>query len=601
MENPLNFDTWAEKKIMLATFDQEPIVENTIDTLIHDIINNKSVYPVFQPIIDLSTGHIHGYEALLRGPDGTSLHAPIPLFTAAAAVGRLYELENMARNKALEGFAQQQLPGKLFLNMSPNCLLDPKFRTGETLKLLEKYQIDPQKIVIEITEHQPIDDFKLLSSAVNHYRNMGFTVALDDLGEGNSSLRLWSEIKPNYVKLDKHFVTTLTEDDPRYNFVEIISRLAHTLGTKVIAEGIENERIISILHKFNIEFGQGYFFAKPVASPNKSPNWHPNLQANTQQPGIHRYARDLAKAEPTLQANTSLANTLEYFLAHPTIQAMAVLNKTEVLGIIERKTITDLFAGRFGRDLHSKKPVSTLVDKRSIVVAANTPLDVISQLITQRIDQNHHGIFAVVEQGEYLGIGYFIDLLKAITDVKINLAKAANPLTGLPGNQAIQTAIQKRLANNNQFVALYFDLDNFKPFNDTYGYELGDRVIIDVAKMLEQHTQADEFIGHIGGDDFICLWQTNQWQARLNNLFTDFNHHHAHWYPASAIEAKGFTGLDRQQKQQFFELLCLSVGAVVYAGDESFNFHHQLAEAASKAKKQAKAIPGNSVCTYASI
>ncbi len=565
-----------------------------VDVLIHDIIDTANVYCVYQPIVCLADGVVHGYEALLRGPVGSHLEAPLVLFAAAESVSRLFELESIARIKAIEGFIRQQLPGRLFLNLSPMNLLDPNFKSGETIRLIKQLSFDASRIVIEITEHQPIHDYQLLFDAVNHYRNMGFTVALDDLGEGNSSLRLWSEIKPNYVKLDKHFITTLTREDDRHHFVKIISELAVSVGTRVIAEGIETEAVVELLCDIGISLGQGYFFARPVAIPEKQINWSPKIKQHISTPEmLERYAKDIAKNEPTLLANLTVAQAVEVFLRHEQLSAMAVVNQNHVIGLVERKTLTDLFSSRFGRELNAKKSIVSFIDQHSLIVSLNTPLDIISKMITQRTASNAQGVFVITDNSSYVGLGYFIDVLRAITEIKMMLAQEANPLTGLPGNKAIQNKMQKYIVEHRSFVALYFDLDHFKAYNDHYGYEKGDVVLASLAQLLRRYVGGDDFLGHIGGDDFILIWSAKDWQQRLQQVFTDFNASLFDWYHSEHVKKMGFEGVDRHNQLCFFSLMSLSVGVIaVEAG--AFQYEHQIAQLASKAKKKAKSISGNS-------
>lgn len=561
---------------------------------VHDIIDQQAVHCVYQPIICLADGAIYGYEALLRGPSGSELEAPLLLFAAAESVSRLFELESIARIKAIEGFILQQLPGRLFLNLSPMNLLDPNFKSGETMKLIQRLSFDASRIVIEITEHQPVNDYRLLFDAVNHYRNMGFTVALDDLGEGNSSLRLWSEIKPNYVKLDKHFITTLTREDNRYHFVKIISELALSVGTRVIAEGIETEPVVDLLRDMGVPLGQGYFFARPQVVPDKTCTWSPKeIRAPLANEMVARYAKDIIKNEPTLPSHLTVAQAVEVFLKHDTLAAMAVVKDQQVIGLVERKTLTDLFSSRFGRELNAKKSIARFIDQRSLVVSANTPLEIISKMITQRSSSDAQGVFVVTDNGCYAGLGYFVDLLRAITEIKMMLAQEANPLTGLPGNKAIQNAMQAHIVAKDAFLALYFDLDHFKAYNDYYGYEKGDQVLADLANILRNYVGVGEFLGHIGGDDFILIWRVENWQERLQAVFADFNACLSRWYDAEQVVQGGFEGVDRNNQPCFFSLMSLSVG-VIAAQVDRFQYEHQLAQLASKAKKKAKSIHGNS-------
>lgn len=138
------------------------------------ILTQSGLHSLFQPIISLSERRILGYEALTRGPSNSPLHSPIALFAVARQAGRLSELEIACRQSACRRFNEQQLPGKLFLNVSPESLLEAAHQPGRTLQLLQDFGIPPSQVVIELTEQTPIDDFQLLQTALHHYRAMGF-------------------------------------------------------------------------------------------------------------------------------------------------------------------------------------------------------------------------------------------------------------------------------------------------------------------------------------------------------------------------------------------------------------------------------------------
>ena len=200
----------------------------TIEQLsaLSSILSQSGLHSLFQPIVCLSERRILGYEALTRGPSNSPLHSPIALLSVARQAGRLSELELACRRSACQRFNEQKLPGKLFLNVSPESLLESAHQTGRTLQLLQDFGIPPSQVVIELTEQTPIDDFQLLQTALHHYRAMGFSIALDDLGAGYSSLRLWSELRPDYVKIDRHFIDGIHQDALKREFVGSILKIA---------------------------------------------------------------------------------------------------------------------------------------------------------------------------------------------------------------------------------------------------------------------------------------------------------------------------------------------------------------------------------------
>ena len=169
--------------------------------LLRDILHQQNLKSLFQPIVDLGNGRIYGYEALLRGPSDSPLHSPTSLFTVAERCGRMAELDQLARTVHIRNFAALDLPGKLFLNVFPGTLLDADFRTGLTRQALQEVGLSPGQVVIELTEHFPIDDYDLVRHAMTHYRQMGFAVAIDDLGAGYAGLRLWSELRLSLIHI----------------------------------------------------------------------------------------------------------------------------------------------------------------------------------------------------------------------------------------------------------------------------------------------------------------------------------------------------------------------------------------------------------------
>lgn len=231
------------------------------------ILNDGGLHSLFQPIVSLSQQRIIGYEALSRGPSNSPLHSPLTLFAVARQAGRLSDLEIACRESACRRFSDRQLQGKLFLNVSPESLLEPSHPPGRTLELLQSFGIAPSRVVIELTEQTPTDDFQLLFNALHHYRAMGFSIALDDLGAGYSSLRLWSELRPDYVKIDRHFIDGIHLDPLKREFVGSILQIARTAKAQVIAEGIELQEELLTLRDMGVDLLQGYLLGRPLEQP----------------------------------------------------------------------------------------------------------------------------------------------------------------------------------------------------------------------------------------------------------------------------------------------------------------------------------------------
>ncbi len=234
------------------------------------ILEQQLLRPHFQPIINLETGALLGYEALIRGPEGSLLQRPIALFGAALRQGRQLELERLCRQRSLEVFAEMNSDATLFLNVSAAWLASPEHQPGFTVDLLRRLGIPMAQIVIELSEQHPFDASGLTRRAVEHYRRMGFRIAIDDLGTGYSDLKLWSELQPEYVKIDQHFIRDLDRDPVKREFVRSIGQIGRALGCQVLAEGIEQMSELRTLQALDIPCGQGYLLGYPEATPARA-------------------------------------------------------------------------------------------------------------------------------------------------------------------------------------------------------------------------------------------------------------------------------------------------------------------------------------------
>ncbi len=564
------------------------------------ILTQGGLHSLFQPIISLSERRILGFEALSRGPSNSPLHSPIALFAVARQAGRLNELEIACRESACRRFHEQQLPGKLFLNVSPESLLEAAHQPGRTLQLLEDFGIPPSQVVIELTEQTPIDDFQLLQKALNHYRAMGFSIALDDLGAGYSSLRLWSELRPDYVKIDRHFIDGIHQDALKREFVGSIMQIAKASRAQVIAEGIELAEELAVLTDMGVDLVQGYLLCRPQEQPPRDAR--PLMpKQDSAAVALNDEGSDLSALlndQPAVDRDTPTATVLEAFRRQANLNSLAVLDEYgRPCGIVHRHSLSDALLKPFATDLFARKPISRLMSDDFLAVEMSQSLQQVSRLITSRARQRIEEDFIITLNGGYLGLGRVIDVLKLITELKIQQARYANPLTLLPGNVPIQQCLTRLLQQQRESVICYVDIDSFKPFNDIYGYGRGDEVLLCLAQCLNDRVDPSrDFVGHIGGDDFLLVLGPDDWRKRLNQLLDDFQSQCRRFYRAEHLEAGCFIAPNRQGVRQEFPLLSLSIGVVHLHTQACAQLDaSQLAEMASQAKHHAKNIPGYSV------
>ncbi|MGR9014654.1 MAG: EAL domain-containing protein [Gammaproteobacteria bacterium] len=558
------------------------------------ILKGKQLTPHFQPIVSLSQKKIMGYEALIRGPSNSPLHSPFNLFDTAERFDLNTKLEYICRELTIKRYAELNIKEKLFINVSPAVLLQPDFIKGETLKLLDQFGVDPRFVVIELTEHQPTDDFQLMLEAVTHYRKMGFEIAIDDLGAGYSGLRLWSELQPEYVKIDMHFIQGIHNDPVKLNFVRSIQNIAGSLNCNVIAEGIETEEEFKAVEQLGITHAQGYYFARPTALPvgkvDKS-----LFIVSSQPPKFNATkAAHITKFIMPVSSEMPISEVMGLFHSDSELTILPLVDGNEASGIIFRDHfLFKLFSSRYGIELYGKKPIKTFIEKTPLSFDQNTPIELVSKQLTSTMRNDQ--AFIITDDGEYAGIGTILNLLEEITRQQIHNAKHANPLTLLPGSVPINERINQLLAANIPFSFGYFDLDHFKPFNDVYSYSAGDDIIKAVADTLTQYIPAESgLVGHIGGDDFIVIFMGNDWLECCENILNAFEKAVPNYYKDEDIKTGGIYTENRVGEKCFFPMISLSVGLVDPDSTSQCQSHVDIADLAAEAKKQAKKIEGNS-------
>lgn len=573
--------------------------------LLTEIILKRDLRPVFQPIVDMRNANIIGYEGLIRGPSNTLLHAPANLFHAAKRFGLVHELERLCVMTTIEGFARLDPPGKLFLNLSPVALKDGILSDGEFIETLRRVRLTRNRVIIEITESEPTGDFACLVEAAMRHRDAGFEIAMDDLGEGFSSLRLWSELRPQYVKVDKHFIQGIHQDPVKLQFVRSIQQIAENSNSTVVAEGIETRSELMIVKDLGIACGQGYFLGRPEASPVRVLSVEALGCLSRREISVYPQNRPASLGKATaekLAANATIVSpkthsetVLNLLLDRPQMHAVPVVEKGIPVGIINRTSLVDRFSRIYTRELFGRRPCSLFMDPDPLLVDRNTPLEELSRLVVNKGKNSFSDGFIVTHNGEYFGIGTGYDLMREISEMQIHAARYANPLTLLPGNVPIAEHAERLLESNVGFAACYCDLDHFKPFNDIYGYRKGDEVIQLSARIFVECCDVErDFVGHIGGDDFIILFQSIDWHERCQTILARFEQVSRLLFTPEHQAQGGYDGEDRRGNHVFFPLLSLSIGAVsVEPG--TFSNAHELSAAAAEAKKQAKRAEGSNI------
>jgi diguanylate cyclase (GGDEF)-like protein len=564
------------------------------------LLRHNKLYPLFQPIASLNDGVVFAHEALIRGPEQTAFHTPDALLLAAERENLNHEFENQCVLLAMERWGQLAEPGRLFLNISADVLQQVLQQRGcdSLVRLAQAYGVSPRMLVLEITEYERVSDMDSLAGAVQDIRAAGVSLALDDFGDGRSSLRLWSQLKPEFVKIDKYFTKAISQHADKLKTIQALQQIAAIFDTSLVAEGIETEDDMRVLRDMGLPYGQGYLLGRPGRLPraqiepkarvvvrDRTVAVFPELRRTVNAGSISRLA--VIKA-PTVSPSTTNDELARVFFEQPGLHALAVVEGTRPVAIINRAAFMNEYSKLYYREIWGHKSCMVHANQDARIIERNHNVDELVGILTSEDQRYLVDGFIVTNNGRYEGMGTGDQLVRSVTETRIEAARHANPLTYLPGNIPISQHIERLLARGVEFVACYADLNNFKPFNDQYGYWRGDEMIRLLAKLCQAHCDPrSDFLGHVGGDDFIVLYQSENWQTQCESIIAEFAAQALGLFDETARIAGGIHAEDRYGVPRFFPLTTLSIGAVKI-DHQKFSNAEQVASIAARAKHEAK-------------
>jgi EAL domain-containing protein (putative c-di-GMP-specific phosphodiesterase class I)/GGDEF domain-containing protein len=563
------------------------------------VMAERRITPVFQPIFQFREGRIVGHEALVRGPEGSLVHTPSELFAAATQEGRAAELNLLCVQETVRAFTERRFEGTLFLNVSPLIIMQRGFNRESVERFMAQMGLSPDRVVIELTEDYPALDFRLVHESLMLYRSMGFRVAIDDLGEGFASLRLWSELKPEYVKADKHFVTGIANDPVKTQFLSAIQHIAEVSGSLVIAEGIENGADFRVVKDIGIACGQGWFIGRPAEEPSASLSPEalranadarvpvvptPRLRAGTE-PVAHDFVREVYPAAP----DTPLGSVLDRFQAQTSLTAVPVLSEAGALeGVVSRTWLDMVMASPQASALRAR-PCIDFADRAPIRVEAELDLSALTALLVESDARRMSDGFVILSRGRYLGMGTTRDVLRSLQSSRVLASRYTNPLTLLPGQVPINEHLERLLKRQVPFTAWFIEVDAMRGLNDTLGFERGDALIRATAEMLEEACEPGvDFAGHVSGSRFVVLAQSEDWRDRAQRLIERFPQLLERHVPREVLERGYFIVRYRDGRESVRPLPKLAIGILpVLPG--LFGSRHEVVAAAKHAAQMALA------------
>ncbi len=561
------------------------------------VMEKKEINTYYQPIVSLRDGSTLGCEALSRGPKESILESPEILLDLAKKYNALWELECLMRFKALENAEKLNFNSKIFLNVNPNIIHDKRFKKGFTKDFLAQFSISRDKIVFEITEREVISNPGDFMDVVNHYKKQDYKIAIDDAGAGYSGLNLISDVQPHFLKLDMQLIRNLDTEPNKQALIKALQQFALTTNTHLIAEGIETEQELIKLIEIGVHYGQGYFIQRPdprILPINRDiidiiirENTKKNRYFGTRI--FEFYIQNISRPTLTVSPKVLCSAVDEIFKENESLPGICVVDNNEILGVVTKNSFYKSLSTQFGYSLYTNKPVEKLLETDFLCVDGETTVDIVSRNAMVRTPEKIYDFIVVTVNNKYYGTVTIKDLLEKTIEIEVMNAKNLNPLSELPGNVVIERELERAIALGEDYTVLYFDLDNFKAYNDVYGFENGDRVLKYFAKLLKTHAN-DNFIGHIGGDDFILMLKQEKGEEICKEIIFNFNKEIVLFYKECDI-AKGYiSAKNRMGIDESFPIISISIAGVSTYG---YNNLYELAEAAGKLKKICKQKSGS--------
>lgn len=568
----------------------------------------------FQPIVNVHTGTCYGVEALLRGHKDLGFETIHDFFDAAYAARQLRRADLDLRHLAIAKFARfdDGRGLKLFYNLDNRIIDAETYLPGMTTRMLERHGLLPTSLCLEISERQEIGDQPDIERILGLYKNQSYRMAIDDFGTGHSGLKLLQLYQPDFIKIDRFFISGMTEDTKKQLMVSTIVNMAHVLGISVIAEGVETETEFLICKNLGCDLIQGYFVSKPTVSLKDLKYRYENVvTARTQDRRNGESDQELIVSQmipmEPLRITTPMNEVFRAFRKNKQTTFFPVVDESgQPLGLVRERDLKDYTYSPFGKELISNKSCGKqLRDFITQAPVASVHASSGQILETYALSPNQEGVL-IVRDMKFVGFLSAASLLMVLNEKKVAKARDQNPLTQLPGNASIMEYVIGHLETRRQkmaddsLVLAYFDFDHFKPFNDTYGFRQGDRALLLFSDLMKKHLPSHGvFLGHIGGDDFFVGFEglpMQQAEAEVRRIQTLFRQQVESFYAPGAIADGGIVARGRDGARRKFPPMSVSVALLAVPAKSAAGVSaDDLAHTISGMKKNAKAN-GDGVC-----
>ena len=538
--------------------------------------NLKILDIAFQPILNIHTGKIFAVEALLRNYKEAGFESIFEIFDEVYKQNLLYSFDIELRKKTIKKFSEINVNTsiKLFYNLDNRLFDMPDFTTGNTKKILHDLNIKKDTMCFEISERLELDGRYDMQKIMQHYKDENYCIAIDDFGVGYSGYKLLYDIKPDILKIDRFFLQDIHKHPKKKIMLRSITHLAIQLGIQVVAEGVETREELLVCRDIGCHLVQGYFIQKPTINISEISSQYPKItkivsRSLRSTDANNKINKHISKIQ-TLYLKTNMSLVIDYFKKNKEATVVPVVNiYNEPVGILHDSQIKEFLYSPYGRSLllndDSKKSKLKNLIHPCAIADVNSDMATIIELFSN----NPESIGIIMTQDSaYYGFLSARAIITIMNEQNLLFAIEQNPLTKLPGNTMIEKYISDASSSAETYLLCYFDLDNFKAFNDVYGFRNGDRVIQLFADILRKNLPQEFFKAHIGGDDFFAGVKNIQEESDLyikdvKNIVKKFTNDVIEFYSQEDKERGYILSKDRDGNKKEFPLLTVSASILV--------------------------------------
>ena len=554
----------------------------------------------FQPIVHPKSGHVFALEALLRQYKEAGFNTIDEVFNEAFNEGILFNLDLALQKKVFDKFTRIPFYTKikLFYNFDHRVIEMNNYDYRAADSIIADFDLDYSSICMELSEKYR-NTPEILSLVHQQSRRQGFKIAVDDFGAIFAGYELLYYAEPDFIKLDRFLIAGMDKDNKKKSFCAHIVSLAHLLGISVIAEGIETEGEFYSCREIDIDLLQGYFIMVPNTNLDK-------LSYNYSK--INRlYKKN--RRHPDLDAKLIAQKTIPVdgiYLYADTNQIRSIISKWKnqnsfalldnnhfPIGIISRADIEDSIRlyPALPQAMQRSHALRTL-SKKCPVLDINLPLDKIIEIFVSNMDVP--GVI-IISNLKYFGFLDSKSLLEIINDKNLIHIHETNPLSLLPGNSSVNDYLQKSLGDKGDgYFFVILDFENFKHFNNRFGFRQGDRLIGLFGEYLKKEFPYQKmFIGHLGGDDFFLgmiqdEMKIMELRSRIKKLIVDFGDTVATFYSKDEFMRGYYYSKDRQGNERMYPLLSAKAAILQVPKGQSSGDYENILRMFTTFKEKAK-------------